>query len=173
MEDEIKTLSKEEIAKHILQIKQDVYNRVSVLEDDIIDLKHSMSQANDDRKQSYELQKQMQEQLNKLFTLVESQSKNIDELRSRQEESDNRFIGHDDKEMEKWDSIVDAIENFEKIIKEVAEETENNTSFIDKLKKYWFGLTVSGLTIVTIAGAVWWLIIELEKRGLLILFPTN
>ena len=83
------------------------------------------------------------------------------------------FGEHDVKEMEKYDEITVALTSLGGKIDNISNETHDNSTFIAKVRKYWFGLTIGASALVATAAAVWWIISQMESRGLLILFPTG
>jgi len=83
------------------------------------------------------------------------------------------FSEHDGNEMKKYDKIIEALNTVTESLQSLTIDNNNNKDFVSKVKKYWFALTVGATAIGLALGGLWWIIVQLESRGLLILFPKG
>ena len=145
--EEIEQLTVEQLAEEMMRCKLAAWEQIKNGESRMDDIEEALLHIQTDLKRS-ELQR----------------TSYNEELKSDILELKDWFHKHGLDEMSKYDEIISAV-------KELRVDMVDNTNFIDKLKKYWFGLTVGFTTLTIVGGGIWWLVVEMEARGLIILFP--
>ena len=133
------------------------------------------------REEIDQLKKEMAQCRNNVYVEIESIKEQL-AAHSEQRETFNkaitekmdavieRFNSHDDEEMKKYDEIIDKLGNLVDAIETITVKTEDNTDFIETIKKYWGRATVAVATAGTILGGLYWLYIFLQKHGMVIVF---
>lgn len=81
-----------------------------------------------------------------------------------------RFDTHDEEEMKKYDAIIDKLGDLVGELKTLNEKTEDNTDFIEKIKKSWGRILLMSTTSIATIGGMYWLYTILQNHGLVIMF---
>ena len=71
------------------------------------------------------------------------------------------FVRHNDEEMGKYNEIIT-------LLKQTASDTNSNTTFINKLKKYWLSITLIGSGITGTLLVAYYIYTFLEDHGIMI-----
>lgn len=82
------------------------------------------------------------------------------------------FNNHDTKEMEKYSEIIDAMKDLTISVTNLTTATNDNTNFIDKIRKYRYGLMMWGAGAVAVAFGIWKILAWMQEKGMIIFFPS-
>ena len=146
----------------LLRYKAETFNEIR----DLMDELHNVSSRVDNLESNqYELKSILNKQR---ISNDDNHAKYVE----RFDELASWFNTHHKEEMLNYKEIADSLQKLSDSLKMIIAETHGNSDFISKLKKYWFAITMTGGAVTIFVGSLWWLIVQMESRGMLILFPA-
>lgn len=125
MEGTEKELTVKEVAEQMLRCKLDVYNRIEEINNRLGDGAIRMDEIESILDKHEKQRENYQQEIKDEFRIIHG------ELASGR----NDFNNHDRVEMEKYDKIIDALNNLTAQLKKTAEDTDANTQMLDIQKK--------------------------------------
>jgi len=108
--------------------------------------------------------------VNELSTTIGKVVSRVVALEEGQKETRSILATHEEQRRTMHDKLNDKLDSLLTSVQNLSDTTDDNTNFIDKVKKYWVRLSFTTIGIAATLSSIYWIYIFLEKHGMVIIF---